>query len=237
MNVKMGMLGVIPIQTATTNRDTTIGGKGGPLTPFAAIGHHFVAQHHTSRVLQIWLRYPTSHYSRFITGPAAFACECNIGYTGNGTACGVDSDGDGFPDNALNCNGPTCLVDNCPHLPNSDQADIDNDSIGDECDSDIDADLLVNYRDPCPYDDTTINSTNNGDKDSDGYPNICDNCPNAKGIDSDGDGIDDECDNCVDVANTAQRDTDGDGIGDRLVEYNYISLVAYAETHYLRAQV
>ena len=129
---------------------------------------------------------------RFVTGPAAFACECNIGYTGNGTACGVDSDGDGFPDNALNCNGPTCLVDNCPNLPNSDQvkiphtciatnllvvfvtvhlsskfssiqflhikiqADKDNDSIGDECDSDIDADLLVNYRDPCPYDDTTM---------------------------------------------------------------------------------
>ena len=42
-------------------------------------------------------------------------------YAGNGTACGVDTDGDSFPDNGINCQGPTCVADNCALLPNTDQ--------------------------------------------------------------------------------------------------------------------
>ncbi len=39
--------------------------------------------------------------------------------------CSGDSDGDGFPDN----------VDNCPAIPNADQADADLDGVGDVCDN------------------------------------------------------------------------------------------------------
>ena len=46
-------------------------------------------------------------------------CKCNPGYAGNGVICGSDSDSDGFPDIGLNCNEPSCLMDNCPDFPNS----------------------------------------------------------------------------------------------------------------------
>ena len=54
-------------------------------------------------------------------GPAGFVCECNTLYAGNGTACGIDTDGDGYPDNSVNCQGPACLADNCASYPNTDQ--------------------------------------------------------------------------------------------------------------------
>ena len=40
--------------------------------------------------------------------------------------------------------------DNCPHVFNADQQDIDNDNIGDECDDDIDGDGISNKEDNCP---------------------------------------------------------------------------------------
>lgn len=42
-------------------------------------------------------------------------------YAGNGTACGVDTDGDNFPDFGINCQGSTCVADICATLPNTDQ--------------------------------------------------------------------------------------------------------------------
>jgi hypothetical protein len=50
----------------------------------------------------------------------------------------VDLDGDGVDD----------VVDNCPAVPNTDQADFDGDTLGDACDPDIDADHIDNDVDP-----------------------------------------------------------------------------------------
>ncbi len=75
-----------------------------------------------------------------------------------------DFDGDGIPDG----------TDNCPTVPNPDQADTDGDGIGDCCDSDA------------------------PDQDGDGIANSCDNCPavyNADQTDTDADGIGDACEN------------------------------------------
>lgn len=75
-----------------------------------------------------------------------------------------DFDGDGVPDG----------TDNCPTVPNPDQADSDGDGIGDCCDSDA------------------------PDQDGDGIANTCDNCPavyNADQADTDADGIGDACEN------------------------------------------
>ena len=60
-----------------------------------------------------------------------------------------DSDGDGVPD----------LDDNCPTTQNTDQSDLDNDGIGDVCDTDLDNDGVLNEIDQCP--NTTPGATVN----------------------------------------------------------------------------
>ncbi len=55
------------------------------------------------------------------------------------------------------------------------------------------------------------------DRDNDGWPNDCDNCPDmasADQTDTDMDGLGDICDNCDDDANADQADADGDDVGD-----------------------
>lgn len=83
-----------------------------------------------------------------------------------------DFDGDGVPD----------ASDNCPTVPNPDQADSDMNGVGDCCDV--------------------------PDTDGDGISDACDNCPaiyNPDQLDTDGDGMGDACDflagdmNCDDV--------------------------------------
>lgn len=125
--------------------------------------------------------------------------------------CGAlpDSDGDGIFDN----------VDNCPVTSNADQADFDEDGVGDACDPDNDNDGVPDATDNCPLllgpnycytcDPQVLDSDpDQTDTDGDLLGNICD-------PDDDNDGVNDDApDNCPLVANSDQLDTDGDGIGD-----------------------
>ena len=113
---------------------------------------------------------------------------------------GTDTDDDGVDD----------FDDNCPEVPNPDQADTDDDGVGDACDDDPveedrDGDDVEDGDDNCPDDA----NPDQEDTDGDGIGDVCDD-PVA---DADGDGVPDEDDNCPDVANPAQLDSDGDGVG------------------------
>ena len=145
---------------------------------------------------------------------------------GEGDACDIDDDGDGFDD----------VDDNCPVDVNQSQSDGDLDSVGDACTPDSDADGIVDALDSCPSDPDQTDSNGDGladacDADLDGVDNDLDNCldtPNAAQMDADGDGVGDACeppdsdadgipdgdDNCVGDFNPLQPDVDGDGQGD-----------------------
>jgi len=105
----------------------------------------------------------------------------------------LDTDGDGITD----------FVDNCPETANADQADLDNDGIGDVCDDDLDGDGILNNGDNCPE----IANSDQADLDNDGIGDICDD-------DVDGDGVNNTTDNCEFMVNSDQADLDMDGIGD-----------------------
>ena len=113
---------------------------------------------------------------------------------GNGIPdCGepVDPDDDGVP----------VYEDNCPWIPNPDQADFDQDSMGDVCDPDDDNDMVKDEVDCEPFD-------------PDVYPGAVESC----------DGLDNNCNDKVDegyqdlnlngIADCIEPDDDQDNDGD-----------------------
>lgn len=97
-------------------------------------------------------------------------------------------------------------IDNCPTIANADQANIDDDALGNACDSDIDGDGIFNIEDDFPLDPNHYL-----DIDGDGLGHTEDD-------DNDGDGILDVNDNCPYVVNADQADSNGlddsSGLGD-----------------------
>ena len=108
----------------------------------------------------------------------------------------LDSDGDGIAN----------VEDNCAAIANADQADFDEDGLGDVCDPDDDNDGAYDSQDYRPQD-----AARYLDLDGDGLAIHEDS-------DNDADGIEDNVDNCPFVANADQADIngvdDGSGLGD-----------------------
>ncbi|WP_028891577.1 thrombospondin type 3 repeat-containing protein [Tenacibaculum sp. 47A_GOM-205m] len=107
----------------------------------------------------------------------------------------IDPNGDADGDGILNG------VDNCPNTANPDQADVDNNGIGDVC-QDTDGDSVLDINDNCP---NTANP-DQADADNNGIGDACQ--------DTDDDGVMDDVDNCLTTKNADQADTNDNGIGD-----------------------
>jgi hypothetical protein len=93
-------------------------------------------------------------------------------------------------------------VDNCPDVPNSDQADMDDDGVGDACADDVDGD---GYPMGIDCDDMDPNT-------SPGASEVC------------SDGIDNDCDGYVDFLDWNCWGTEGSGGSDCFIDTMSTSL-------------
>jgi hypothetical protein len=133
----------------------------------------------------------------------------------------IDSDNDGVLD----------WADNCPNVANTDQADFDDDGIGDACEEDEDNDNVPDEADNCPSvanpDQGNLDGDSEGDacdsdRDGDGSLNEQDCGPDDATVYPNGpeicDGIDNNCDDAIDGENAQgcrnhYVDEDKDGVG------------------------
>lgn len=132
---------------------------------------------------------------------------------GIGDASDPDDDNDGIGDDGdgsgiggdLRCHGGQVLGcdDNCPGTSNPNQADMDDNGVGDACEGDFDGDGVPNEGDNCP----NVYNPTQADNDDDLSGDPCDS-------DDDDDGCEDFTDNCPLVPNPGQEDGDEDGAGD-----------------------
>ena len=137
----------------------------------------------------------------------------------------VDTDGDGITD----------FLDNCPAISNSNQDDLDNDTVGDSCDADRDGDQVDNTLDVFPDDptesaDNDLDGTGDNtdpDDDNDGMSDVFEllyGLNTLDGSDASGDGDSDGVTNLEEfglgtnpnISNNTVIDTDSDGIIDVL---------------------
>ena len=65
-------------------------------------------------------------------------------------ACGSDHDSDRDQPLDMDADGLCNPLDNCPQVPNADQANLDGDGLGDVCDLDVDQDGVDDADDNCP---------------------------------------------------------------------------------------
>ncbi len=115
----------------------------------------------------------------------------------------VDTDSDGIPDyldRDSDDDNVEDSLDNCPTIENSDQTDVNENGIGDACESDLDGDGVSNF-----HEAKIGTDPNNADSDGDGISDDVEIGDPENPKDSDGDGI-------IDALDT---DSDNDGIDDR----------------------
>lgn len=113
-----------------------------------------------------WTAKDGSSYFVLVHGFGQSLGNFTLAISAQGAPLPGDEDGDGVLD----------VEDNCPGIPNPDQADLDGDAVGDACQD---------------------NGPGEEDIDSDGVPDAVDNCievPNRGQEDTDGDGLGDACD-------------------------------------------
>ena len=138
---------------------------------------------------------------------------CDACIVAAGSCAGIDDDNDTICNLAAGMAPQECAGadDNCPAVANANQADFNDNGIGDACD-DVDGDDVVDADDNC----LELENADQADADNDGVGDACDNCDadaNADQNDADGDDTGDACDACPVAAGAdcSRVDEDGDG--------------------------
>src|SRR5262249_37283354 len=132
----------IPTQFSCADNDT-VASCTGPVANGAPLDTATLGDHTFAVTARDAAGHESTTTSRYTVAPCA--PKPDFDGDGIGDACDPDADGDGVLDTS----------DNCPGLPNMDQADSDHDTLGDACD-------------PYPF---------FLDGDHDGVPDAVDNCP------------------------------------------------------------